>query len=164
MPLTLHSLVFEDHTEIPKYYTGDGEDASPSLQWSGAPPETREYAIICEDPDAPQSTPFIHWLIYHLPAASGSLPERLAAQETLDIPRRADQGMNSFGKIGYGGPLPPVGHGVHRYFFRLYALNAHLDLEPGATHEQLLGALEGKILESAQLVGTYKREARKKTG
>jgi len=108
-----------------------------------------ELALICDDPDAPRPKPWVHWVLYGLPTTLGALKEGEAA---------GVEGSNDFGKVGYGGPMPPRGHGVHRYFFRLYALNAKLDSSPGWTKERLLAEMEGRILETAELIGTYERK------
>lgn len=163
MPLKLSSQAFRDGEEIPKQFTGEGADRSPPLKWSGVPQETREFVLVCEDPDAPQDEPFVHWLIYDISPSISSLPEGMPAKERMELPVRADQGRNSFGNIGYGGPMPPEGHGRHRYFFRLYALNFELGVQPGATKEELLKALQPHIIDQAVLMGTYERKIAKKT-
>jgi Raf kinase inhibitor-like YbhB/YbcL family protein len=151
--MKLTSKAFEDGKTIPVQHTGDGADVSPPLQWGGAPAATKSFALICDDPDAPMGT-WVHWVIYGLPAATKELPEKVAAEESL--PSGARQGVNDFRRIGYGGPLPPPGK-PHRYFFKLYALDAEPPLKPGATKPELLRAMEGHILAQAQLVGTYRR-------
>lgn len=156
--MKLISPAFEGNAEIPVMYTGDGADVSPPLQWSGAPKKTLEFALICEDPDAPGPRPFVHWLLCRIPASITSLPEEaIPPKHSLGKPLGADQGRNSFGRIGYGGPLPPVGHGPHRYVFELYALDAELDIKSDLTKEALLNAMEGHILEATRLIGRYQR-------
>ena len=105
-----------------------------------------------DDPDAPGQT-WVHWVIYNLPANVSELGEQVPTDKKLD--NRALQGKNDFGNIGYGGPCPPGG--THRYFFRLYALNSELDLEPGATKAELMDAIDGRILEETRLMGRYTR-------
>jgi len=111
--------------------------------------------LVCNDPDASTSQPFVHWVIYGIPADTDGLPKGLPAQSALDHPEGAKQGQNSFGRIGYGGPAPPKGHGTHPYHFTLYALDSELDLAPGASKAQLMYAMEGHVLAAGELVGTY---------
>ncbi len=148
MTLELTSTAFRDGEAIPKKYTGDGQDASPPLQWRDPPAGTGSLALICEDPDAPRGT-FTHWVAFNLPAESHELSEAA-------LPKGTAQGTNDFGKVGYGGPAPPKGK-PHRYVFKLYALDGPLDLRAGATKAQLLGAIKGHVLAEGQLVGTYAR-------
>ena len=137
--------VFEEGGTIPSRYTCDGQNVSPQLSFADAPEGTRSLALVVDDPDAPVGT-FIHWLAWGIDPAQGGLDEGHAA------PR---EGRNGFGTVGYAGPCPP--HGRHRYFFRLHALDVELDLEPGADRDELDRALEGHVLESAELMGTYER-------
>jgi Raf kinase inhibitor-like YbhB/YbcL family protein len=159
--MELTSTAFEPSREIPKRYTGEGENVSPELRWSGVPPRCREFALICEDPDAPKRPgvdhPYVHWIAYHISPEVTSLPEGVPTDPSPDLPVRLQQGKNSFGEIGYGGPMPPVGHGKHRYVFRLYALNSELGLRPGATKDDLLGAIRDHVVAEAELVGVYAR-------
>jgi Raf kinase inhibitor-like YbhB/YbcL family protein len=143
----LTSGAFEDGEPIPTKYTCDGEDASPPLTWSSLPDGTRSLALIVHDPDAP-SGDFLHWLAWNIDPEPGALGEG----ETPPA-----EGTSAFGRPGYGGPCPPPGHGTHRYFHRLYALDTELDLEPGAGREELQQAMEGHILGEARLVGTFER-------
>ncbi|MEW6278158.1 MAG: YbhB/YbcL family Raf kinase inhibitor-like protein [Candidatus Eremiobacterota bacterium] len=142
---------------IPILHTGDGRDLSPALGWSRVPPGARELVLICDDPDAPTAEPFVHWVLYGLPPDCTWLPRGLAPQERLEEPPGALQGRNSFRSIGYRGPAPPVGHGVHHYHFRLYALDEPTGLPPGATRADLVKAMQGHVLAQAELVGTYER-------
>ena len=151
--MNLTSTAFENGRPIPVRHTGDGADVSPPLQWSGAPEGTKSFALICDDPDAPAGT-WVHWVLYGLPAATKELPEKIPAVESL--PGGARQGLNDFRRIGYGGPLPPPG-GPHRYFFKLYALDAEPALRSRATKADLVRAMAGHILGEAQLMGTYQR-------
>jgi Raf kinase inhibitor-like YbhB/YbcL family protein len=152
MTLSLSSPVFETGGMIPSTYTCDGADISPPLQWQNVPAEAKSLALICDDPDAPVGT-WVHWVLYELPGSETGLPEAVPPQEQLA--NGAKQGLNDFRKIGYGGPCPPSG--VHRYFFKLYALDDFLHLPPGVTKSQLLKAMEGHILVQTQLVGKYQR-------
>jgi len=157
MKLTVQSSAFKANEPVPKKHTGDGEDVSPALGWSGAPANVKEFALICDDPDAPTPQPWVHWVIYKIPAATTALPANVARNETLTTPAGAVQGKNSWGTVGYRGPAPPRGHGVHHYHFKVYALDAALDAPAGLTKEQLLARMKGHILAEGELVGTYQR-------
>ena len=162
MAIQLTSTAFSEAERIPAKYTGDGQDVSPPLSWSGLPEGTRELALICDDPDAPSPRrpapqPWVHWVLYKIPAGAEGLPEAIAKTPRLDQPAGALQGNNSWPAVGYGGPGPPPGSGTHRYFFKLYALDTELDLAPGADKGALLEAMSGHILGEAQLMGTYER-------
>jgi Raf kinase inhibitor-like YbhB/YbcL family protein len=152
MTLKLTSSAFQSGGTIPKKFTCDGPDVSPALAWSGAP-AAQSFALIMDDPDAPAGT-WVHWVLYDLPPDTHDLPEGAAKQEQL--PSGAQQGRNDFRKIGYGGPCPPPGK-PHRYFFKLYALDAKLNLKAGATKAGLEKAMQGHILAHGELVGRYGR-------
>jgi Raf kinase inhibitor-like YbhB/YbcL family protein len=152
--MELTSTGFPESATIPKQNTGDGKDISPLIRWSGAPANTQSFALICDDPDAPRKEPWVHWVLFNLPADTHELPEGVPASETL--PSGAKQGKNDFGKIGYGGPAPPPGK-PHRYYFKLYALDSMLNLKEGATKQQLEQAMKGHVLASGQLMGKYGR-------
>lgn len=156
----LSSTAFANNEFIPEKYTGDGLDLSPQLSWTNAPERTVEFALICDDPDAPTPEPWVHWVIYKIPGTVSELPEGLPQDLILGKPVSASQGKNSWisGRVyGYRGPDPPRGHGTHHYRFTLYALDTPLDLEPGAEKDQLLEAMHGKILASAEYTGTYEK-------
>jgi hypothetical protein len=138
---------------IPKRFTCEAEDVSPALTWTDPPPGTQSFAIIEDDPDAPSGT-FVHWLVYDLPAAYRGLPEALSGNDQMAGGGR--QGTNGFSRTGYSGPCPPRGR-PHRYFIRLYALDAKLNLRPAATRKELESAMEGHILAQAELMGRYQR-------
>ncbi len=157
MSLTLQSSAFAIGAVIPKRFSGDGEDVSPQLSWSGVPDGAKELALIMDDPDAPTPKPWVHWVIYGIPASTTGLPENVAKTASLTVPEGALQGKNSWGKIGYGGPAPPPGHGIHHYHFKLYALGAELSAQSGLTKAELLAAMKGHILAEGELVGTYQR-------
>lgn len=159
MPFLLKSSALADGQEIPRQYTGEGKDISPPLEWSGVPINTQEFALICEDPDAPRPEPWVHWLIYQIPHGVTTLPEGIPQKQKLEHPVSALQGINSFDKIGYNGPMPPPGHGWHRYFFKLFALDVSLKLHPAAKKEELLKAMEGHIVGKTQIFGRFKRES-----
>lgn len=162
MAFSIKSSAFHPNMLIPTQYTGEGDDLSPPLEWEDAPRGTQEYALICEDPDAPQDTPFVHWLLYHIPNSVRSLAEGIPNEQMLTHPFKANQGVNSFDFVGYSGPLPPIGHGLHHYLFKLYALRSPIKLDPGASKEDLLHAMEGRILDATQMIGKYIREPQKK--
>ena len=150
--LRLSSPAFQGGTPIPTRFTCDGQDVSPPLQWSGAPSETRSFALVCDDPDAPRGT-WLHWLLYNLPGDTGELAEGVPPQAQL--PSGARQGTNDFGNVGYGGPCPPPGR-PHRYFFRLYALDAPLS-SADDSRAALDAAMRGHLLAESTLMGTYQR-------
>jgi Raf kinase inhibitor-like YbhB/YbcL family protein len=157
MSMTLRSDAFANGQAIPRQYGEDGGDLSPSLAWSGLPEKTRELALIVDDPDAPRAEPWVHWVLYKIPADVQTLLEGLPRTPTLNMPPGAVQGKNSWGTDGYRGPAPPRGHGTHHYHFRLYALDAPLNAAQGLDKKGLLRAMEGHILGQAELVGTYER-------
>ena len=150
--MSVTSPAFTNGGAMPKQYTCDGQNISPPLAWSGVPNNAKALALICDDPDAPNQT-WVHWVVYDLPASTAGLPENVPEQEKPVSGGK--QGMNDFKKIGYGGPCPPSG--THRYYCRLYALDAETSLAPGATKEQLVKAMEGHIVAQGQLIGMYKR-------
>lgn len=152
MKINVGSIAFTEGGMIPRQYTCDGEDMSPPLSWSGIPEGTKSIAIIADDPDAPGGM-WVHWVVYNLPPDLKGLPENVPAQKTLA--NGGIQGMTDFRRIGYGGPCPPSG--THRYFFKVYALDAVLDLDPGAIKKRLLNAMEGHILAEGELMGKYRR-------
>lgn len=152
MTMHLSSPAFVNGQAVPVNYTCDGRNDSPPLQWSGAPSGTKSFALICDDPDAPGG--WVHWVLYNLPATTHELPERFPATETL--PDGAKQGLSDFKRIGYGGPCPPPGK-LHRYFFKLHALDTELKLRPPATKAELLQAMKGHVLADASVMGVYER-------
>jgi hypothetical protein len=151
--IKLTSAAFEEGKPIPAKYTGQGDDVSPALQWTGVPAGAKSLALICDDPDAPAGT-WVHWVIWNIPPDAAGLPE--AAPQKAGLKDGSKQGMNDFRQTGYGGPMPPAGK-AHRYFFKLYALDIQPDLKPGATKSKLLDALKGHVLAEGQLMGTYQR-------
>ncbi len=151
LTIRLTSPAFAEGGMIPKEYTCDGADRSPPLEWTGVPRSARSLALICDDPDAPMGT-WSHWVIHDLPPDTTSLAEGISPDSG---PLASKQGKNDFGKIGYGGPCPP--RGTHRYFFRLYALDAPLNLGSTATRATVLKAVAGHILAEGRLMGKYSR-------
>ncbi len=154
MPFTLTSSAFEPMAEIPKKNTCEGEDVSPPLSWSGAPAGTKSLALIVDDPDAPDPAApkmrWVHWVVYDLPAGSTGLPAGVSRD---GLPKGTLEGLNDWHKPGWRGPCPPVGR--HRYFHRLYALDTVLPDLQHPTRAALLKAMEGHVLATAELVGTY---------
>jgi hypothetical protein len=156
MDLSVKTKGFDAGRPIPKKYAykGEGQNISPPLAWSGAPDNTSTYAIIVDDPDAPspknpRPNPWVHWVVYNIPGDTTSIEEGDDGGGT--------QGRNDFGEKSYGGPMPPAGSGAHRYFFKVYALDTELRLDPGATKEELIDAMEGHVLAKGQIHGTYEK-------
>ena len=147
--MEIKTASFQQGGAIPRKYTGEGDDISPELAWSGLPEGTRELALVCHDPDAPYLNGWVHWVVYKIPAASNGIPEG-GAEGYLE-------GVTDFGRTGYGGPMPPVGHGPHHYFFWLYALDASLEAASGLTRAELLKKIEGHVIKQVRLLGTYER-------
>jgi Raf kinase inhibitor-like YbhB/YbcL family protein len=152
MGLMLMSQAFKNGEPIPSKYACDGEDISPPISWSGAPQQTRSYALIVDDVDTPMGK-FTHWVIFNIPAVESSLEEGVPTVGTLS--NGATQGRNGFGKIGYGGPCPPSG--THRYVFHLYALDTLLSVQAGITEHDVLEAMKGHVLAEGELTGLYSR-------
>ena len=152
--MSVTSPAFADGARIPSKHTGEGEDVSPAIEWSNPPEGTQAFAVICHDPDAPLVAPggtygFVHWVLYNIPASVNGLDEGTGEYTS---------GTSDFGRSGWGGPMPPNGHGVHRYYFWVLALNGAVDLEPGLTLWQLLQRVEANVIGMNRLVGTYERE------
>lgn len=155
-PETIHltSSAFTEGQPIPTRHALESGNVSPELQWTNAPAGAKSLALICEDPDAPRGI-WVHWVVYDLPPGAGELREGQPASRELS--NGARQGVNDFGRIGYGGPAPPPGR-AHRYFFRLYALDRKLEAKPGLSRKQLLAAMEGHVLGEGQLMGTFEAQ------
>ena len=153
MKFSVTTKAFAPGGDIPRQYTCDGQDASPALEWSGVPAGTKSFALIADDPDAPAGT-WTHWVLFDLPASADNLPE--SVPKTADLPGGGHQGRNDFGRVGYGGPCPPPGS-PHRYFFKLYALDAPLNLKGGASRADVEKAMKGHVLGEAQVMGKFKR-------
>jgi len=152
--MQITSSAFGEGQPIPEKYTCDARNLSPPLQWTGAPESTKSMVLIADDPDAPVGT-WVHWVVYDIPAAVSAFPEDLPKSQF--IPQGAKQGLNDFKHLGYGGPCPPPGK-PHRYFFKLYALDAVLSLQPGSKKQEVERAMQKHVLAEARLIGTYKRE------
>ncbi len=159
MPLTLVSSAFAANGEIPACHTCEGEDVSPPLAWSGAPQGTRSFALIVDDPDAPDpkapKMTWVHWVVYNLPATVHGLPEGVTFRS---LPAGAQEGLNDWKRSNYGGPCPPTGR--HRYFHKLYALDSVLANLSAPTKAELERAMKGHVLAHAELIGTYQKKKR----
>ena len=153
MSLEIASSSFKASGPIPRRHTADGPDLSPPLTWKGIPEGMGSLVVVCEDPDAPAGT-WVHWVYYNLPPHLKGLPEGVPTDPEPAMGGR--QGINDFGRYGYGGPSPPPGK-PHRYFFKVFALDSMLDLGPGADRTDIDRAMTGHILAEGELVGTYKR-------
>ena len=155
MPLVIRSPAFAHLGAIPKRHTCDGDDVSPTLEWSGLPRDTKSLVLIVDDPDAPDPKApkrvYVHWVLYDIPPSASGLPEGASAKQ---LPSGTREGMNDWKRTGYGGPCPPIGR--HRYFHKLYALDITLDLR-GATKSQIERAMRGHVLANAELIGTYQK-------
>jgi Raf kinase inhibitor-like YbhB/YbcL family protein len=155
--IKITSTAFQSGGSIPSKYTCEDRDLSPPLAWSGAPPGTKSFALIVDDPDAPDpkapKMTYVHWVLYNIPPDAGALP---GASRTL--PAGTRQGKNDGSRTGYGGPCPPIGR--HRYFFKIYALDTVLPDREGLTKVEVEKAMEGHVLGHAELVGTYQKKGR----
>lgn len=154
MPITVTSTAFQQGGSIPARYTCEGDDTSPPLSWSGAPSQTKSFALIVDDPDAPDPEKpqrvYVHWVVYNIPGTTTSLPENASKK---GLPKGAAVGKNDFGTKEYGGPCPPIGR--HRYFHNVYALDTELTFIAPPTKNDLLKEMEGHVLDSGELMGTY---------
>jgi Raf kinase inhibitor-like YbhB/YbcL family protein len=149
----IRSSAFEQNGVIPSKYTCDGINVSPALEWSGFPSGTKSFALVCDDPDA-SSGSFIHWVVFNIPATVMKLDEHFISGQVGA--KGALSGNNSAGKTGYLGPCPPTG--IHRYFFKIYALDMVLNEKEGISSHQLDKAMEGHILAKGDLMGKYSRK------
>lgn len=153
--MKLSSSAFAEGATIPVEHTCEGPDTSPPLAWTDAPANTKTFALIMDDPDAPMGT-WVHWVLWNLPGTRSALPENVAKTGKLNELGGALQGNNTWPKIGYYGPCPPPGK-PHRYFFKLYALDAPLPLKTGAVKADVERAMQGHVLAASQLMGTFGR-------
>lgn len=153
--LTIRSPAFVNNGAIPRTYTAEGDDVSPPLEWADAPPQTKSFALIVDDPDAPDprapQRTWVHWILYDIPAGTRALRQDVASQ---GLPPGTLQGTNDWKRIGYGGPSPPIGR--HRYIHKLYALDVALPDLGNPTKARLLGAMKGHVLAESRLIGTYR--------
>ncbi len=157
-PIAVSSPAFKDGQPIPEEYTAYGKGKSIPLSWSNLPAGTRAVAIVIDDPDAKTPRPFVHWVIYNIPADTKSLDPGLPTTPTLDHPRGARQGTNSTGSVGYFGPRPPKGDPPHHYHIKVFALAQELKLDAGADEPALAKGMEGHILGQGELVGTVQKK------
>lgn len=157
VPMKLASPAFEENATIPQRFTCDGEDVSPQLNVTDTPSEAETLALIVDDPDAPREEPWVHWLIWDLPAAADQISEGYPPSGDGKAFDQAAQGTNDFGNVEYGGPCPPPDHGEHRYRFTVFALDTTLGLETGANRTQLEDAMDGHVIEQDRYVGVYER-------
>jgi Raf kinase inhibitor-like YbhB/YbcL family protein len=155
--LTITSAAFAAGGEIPATYTCEGNDVSPPLAWRGAPTETKSFALVVDDPDAPDPAApkmtWVHWVLYNLPASTNGLPEAVRGDT---LPSGTREGTNDWGRTGYGGPCPPIGR--HRYFHKLYALDTVLPDLGRPSKAALEKAMQGHIVARAELLGTYRKK------
>ncbi len=154
--ITVTSPTIKAGETIPKDHTADGRNVSPALMWSGAPAGTKQFALVCDDPDVPMPGGFVHWVIYKIAGTATGLPAELPMGATLTEPAGAIQGPSGFRQMGYRGPAPPPGK-PHHYTFTVYALDADLPLEPGLNRNQLMEAIKGHIIGQGALVALYER-------
>ena len=147
--LRIESPAFASGQPMADRYSKYHDNVVPPLRWSGVPEGTRQLALVCHDPDAPLPHGWTHWVVYGIAPDVTEIPEGGAAPGV--------EGTTTYGEIGWGGPMPPQGHGTHHYYFWVYALDAEIDAEPGLTREQLLERIDGHVLEQARLVGTYEK-------
>lgn len=153
MEIKVSSPAFRDGDFIPSRYTCDGEDISPEIRIEGVPANAKSLVLINDDPDAPMGT-WDHWILYNIPPTTTVIPEGIKPEKTF--PNGMKHGVNSWGRVGYGGPCPPSG--IHRYYFKVYALDIVLDLPPGATKSKLLKSMEGHVVAEGKLMGKYTRK------
>lgn len=157
--ITVTSSAFEHHGTIPLANTAYGDGTSIDLNWANLPAGTVELALICDDPIVDMPQPFVHWVVYNIPATAGGLPAAMSADVTPNIAglEGLTNGVSGLRRPGYFGPRPPVDGKLHAYHFRVYALDANLELAEGLNKEQLLAAMEGHVLATGMLMGHYQR-------
>lgn len=155
--MQLVSSAYQAGAAIPALFTCEGDNISPELSWCDVPPQTESFVLTMRDPDAPKVGGFTHWVVYNIPGGVGHIEQNVPNDAT--VPGLGLQGKNDGGKVGYMGPCPPSG--THRYFARLFALDSELNLSPGASHEEVRHAMEGHILDRAELMGTYAKKAQR---
>ena len=155
MAFSLQSPSFTHMGEIPSKHTCEGQDTSPALFWKNPPEGTKSFVLIVDDPDAPDPAApkmtWVHWVLYNIPASSSDLQEGVTT-----LPSGTLEGVNNWGRTGYGGPCPPIGR--HRYFFKLYALSKELSPLRRPSKEDLERAMEGSVLDKVELIGTYQKK------
>jgi Raf kinase inhibitor-like YbhB/YbcL family protein len=155
--LTFTRFPFDPGEAIPEAYSCEGTDVSPPLAWQNVPDRAETLTLIVDDPDAPGQT-FTHWVLVNIPADQTEVPRDLdIGAHFASAASSPVEGLNDFNDVGYGGPCPPPGDGPHRYFFRLYALDAVLDVDSGASRDDVERAMNGHIIDQTDLIGTYER-------
>ena len=155
--MKITSPAFSPGGPIPQKFTCEGQNVSPALSWSEAPKEAKSFVLILHDPDAPAKNGFTHWVVFNIPSNVNHIDENVSPHPSIQW--LGQQGKNDSGKVGYMGPCPPSGK--HRYYARLYALRAELELKPNATYADVIAAMQGKIIEEAELMGTYAKTGQK---
>jgi Raf kinase inhibitor-like YbhB/YbcL family protein len=153
--MQLTSEAFSPGGQIPTRFTCEGENVSPDLAWRDAPPQTKAFVLIVHDPDAPRAGGYTHWVVYNMPAQKGHIVENAPQRDIVE--GLGLQGKNDGGSVGYKGPCPPSGR--HRYFFRLFALDQEISIAPGATRKEVAEAMAKHIIDRAELMGTYSKNA-----
>ncbi len=162
--VTVTSSIFEHHGMVPEENSAYGANTSIDLSWSNLPAGTQSLALICDDPIVVEigmmESPFVHWVVYNIPASASGLPGGLASDEQITAPGLdgAINGHNGLRRPGYFGPRPPANGTLHAYHFRVYALDSDLDLAPGLNKDQLLEAMDGHVLATGMLMGHYERK------
>jgi Raf kinase inhibitor-like YbhB/YbcL family protein len=155
--MQLTSAAYQEGDRIPSKYTCDGDNISPEFSWRDAPKETKSFAFVIHDPDAPGRDGFAHWVLYNIPPSIAAIDPRVPKRGSIQ--GLGMQGKNDSGSLGYMGPCPPSG--THRYFARVYALRDKVNLQPGATYAELMSAIQNLIIEQAELMGTYAKLAQR---
>jgi Raf kinase inhibitor-like YbhB/YbcL family protein len=159
-PIVVESPAMKAGEMMPRDYTPDGRNLSPPLAWSKLPPGTRQLAVVCEDFDAGNPPPWVHWVVYNIPATANGLPQGLPIEASTPMPASltgATQGLNGWKRAIYRGPAPPAGK-PHRYHFVVYALDAELNLRPNLTRDELHAAMKGHVIGQGEIVPVYERQ------
>lgn len=154
------STAFTNHANVPLKYTAYGDNVSPQIKWGELPAGTEQLALIMDDPIAPTPEPFVHWVVYNIPATASELPEGMSSDERVSEPASlagAINGINGLNRVGHFGPRPPVDGELHAYHYKVYALDSALDLEPGLDKPALLAAIEDHIIGVGMIMGHYER-------
>lgn len=159
-PITVSSSAFGNHATVPLEYTAYGDNVSPQITWSDLPEGTRQLALVMDDPIAPTPEPFVHWVVYNIPASADELPEGMSTEPRVEEPQSLAgtvNGVNGTGRAGYFGPRPPADGELHEYHIRVYALDEELELETGLGRDELMEAIDGHIIGNGMLMGHYER-------
>ena len=156
--IEIHSDAFSDDGMIPVRFSGEGENLSPPLRWSGVPSTAKELVLVCEDPDAPFPKPFLHWIMSGISPSAEGMPEAVSKEPRPAELSGATQGQNGSKKAGYTGPIPPKGHGLHHYHFELFALDQPLAMDDSPTRDELMKGMAGHVVAYGEVVGVYERQ------